>query len=297
MKIKGRKIFLIFTLLIALFSVIFVTSGKYIYNSVWNYYLKSKGFYFESDLLNTNTKKNSFLKWDGSDIYFTVKNSLNNELVSEYDISYKISCTVLEEESEYIDCILNGTNSSVYNGSLSSVAKCVNNIDETDVSKLNKADCEINGYTWNNEITLKNNYFNLILKDETKNIDEVSIKITAESSSPYHKTLTGIFNINKVDSEGTELITYYQNFNEYDELSITNTTQNDKCAVINFNADNFLIDLNSTSILEYNTDSNEKVNQISIKIEKQSSNIYKFYKMDGQIETSIYDFIIEEKEC
>lgn len=297
MKKQRKKILIILILLIILVTTASLTLGKYAYNSIWNYYLSSKDFYFESDLLDINTKKNSLLRWDGNNVYFTVKNSLNKELISEYDISYKITCTVLNEQADYIDCILNGTNSSVFNGSLASIAKCKNVVDSEDVSALNKTECELNGYTWYEGITSKDNYFNLTLKDATKEIDEVSVKIVAESLTPYHKTLVGVFNLNKVDEEEADVVTYFQTFDDYDELSIINTTTSEKCLLIGFDANNYLLDLDINSVLEYNTDSNGKINEIKTKIEKQKSVVYNFYKLNDEKTYSISDFSIEEKEC
>lgn len=297
MKKRKDKIILILLIIVVLAVATTFTLGKYVYNSIWNYYLESKEFYFESDLLDINNKKNSILTWDGSNINFVLKNSSNKELISEYDISYKITCTVLNEEANYIDCVLNGTDSSVFNGSLSNVSYCVNNIDDEDVTSFDKKQCEIDGYTWKEEITSKNNYFNLVLKDNSKNIDEVSVKITAESINPYHKTLVGVFNLNKVDQNDTGLITHYEKYIEYDELSVINNSSSDKCLSINFDTNNYLFDLESNSYLEYATDSNDKINQIKIKVYKQSSSNYIFYKINDEKEYSINDFVVEEKEC
>lgn len=297
MKKQVKKVIFIIVMLFIVATAISLTFGKYAYNSVWNYFLKSKGFYFESDLLDIDNKKNSFLKWDGSDIYFVIKNSLNTELVSEYGISYKITCTVLGEEANYIGCSLNGTNLSEFYGNLSSNAACINSINTEDVSSLSKAECEINGYTWQQDISVKDNYFNLILKDATKNIDEVSVEITAESLTPYNKTLTGVFNLNKVEIEDTEIITNYQSFSEYDELTLINTTSEEKCLLIGFDSNSYLFDLNSVSTRGFDTDSNNNVNQIEVKIGKESSSAYNFYKLSDEKVYSVSNFNVEEKEC
>lgn len=297
MKKTKKKITIFLVITISLIVTTTITFGKYVYNSIWNYYLESKGFYFESDLLDINTKKNSLLTWDGSSVYFNIKNSLNKKLISDYNISYKLTCTVLGDEASYIDCILNDTNSSVYNGSLSTISTCINNIDDEDVSSLGKTECEIKGYTWYEEVTSKNNYFNLILKDNTKNIDEVSVKITAESINPYHKTLVGIFNLNKIEPEDSEIITYYENYSEYDELTIINESTIDKCILISFDSNNYSFDLDSNSYLEYSNNLNGKIDSIKIKVKKQNSVNYNFYKINSEKEYSINDFTIEEKEC
>ena len=295
MKLHKKKAVIFIIILCIITITATMTSAKYVYNSVWNYYLKSKGFYFESDLLTIDTKKNSLLKWDGSDIYFSLINSINPKLISDYDISYKISCDVLGEESNYVGCVLNGTESSNFNGNLSNKEYCYNDKDTEDVTLLDKIECELNGYVWKHEVTSKNNYFNLFLKDETKNIDEVSVQITVESMYPYHKTLKGIFNLNKIDEFDTNFEVDYQSFNEYDDVIIINKTTSDKCFSIEFNSKDYLFDINNHSVLSY--DFNETNNTINIKIEEQKSTNYKFYKINSKKQYSIDDFVIEEKDC
>ena len=296
MKQKSQKTAIIISMLLFIVTAISLTSGKYVYNSVWNYYLKSKGFYFESDLLDINTKNNSNLRWDGSNIAFVIKNSLNNELISDYDINYKVTCEVLGDEANYISCNLNNSNTALFNGNLSSGTSCINNIDEEDVSLFNKMECELNGYTWQEEITSKENYFNLELKDPTKSIDEVSVKITAESLTPYHQTLSGIFHLNKVEISDNPFIIDYIDYLENGEISITNTTTGDACFEVSFDNSNFLFDADN-NILDSYADSNNKINKISIKVKKQSNLSSKFYKINSSQKYSVNDFVIEEKEC
>lgn len=297
MKNKSNKIATILFIVGISVAAISLTSGKYVYNSVWNYYLKSKGFYFESDLLDINTKKNSNLRWDGSNVHFEIKNSLNNKLISDYDILYKVSCQVLGDESEYIDCVLNGSNSSSFEGNLSSGTRCINNINSENVDNLLKTECELNGYTWSEEITNKDSYFNLVLKDATKNIDEVSVKIVAESLTPYHKKLSGIFNLNMIEKTENPFIMNYYSYEDYDRLSITNTTEADACFAISFNSNDYLFDAESFEILGFKTDSNKKINQIDVKVKKENTSDYSFYKINSSKEYSINDLLIEEEEC
>ena len=297
MKSKRNKLLIMLFLMLLFVVTATLTLGKYAYNNAWNYYLSSKGFYFESDLLSINTKKNSMLRWDGSDINFQIKNSQNDKMISEYDISYKISCEVLGEEADYIKCSLNGTTEDVFQGTLTTTANCINTIDDKDVISLSKAECEIGGYTWNEQSSSKNNYFNLELMDPTKSIDEVSIKIIAESITPYHQTLTGIFNLNLVDSHDLELVTSYQSYSDYDEISITNTTNKEKCVYVSFDTSKHLIDLENASVSKYEADENGNVNKIELKLEEKKSLIYKFYKIFDRENYSIDDFEIQEKEC
>ena len=53
-----------------------ITYAKYVSNAVLNYYLSSKGFYFDSETLSINTKKNTDTSWNGEDVVFTLTNSV-----------------------------------------------------------------------------------------------------------------------------------------------------------------------------------------------------------------------------
>ena len=292
---KKKKILIVIFLFLMISITISLTLGKYVYNSVWNYYLTSRNFYFESDLLSIDTRNNSFLKWNGEDLYFKLKNNSNEKMVSDYDISYKITCSVLGDESEYIDCLLNGTNESIYYGILTNSSYCL--ADNEEDKKLNKAECEIKGYEWIIEPIKKDNYFNLKLTDNTKEIDEVSVKIVAESTSPYHKTLTGIFNLNKIDDFELEYNVEIENLNDYTELLITNKSSEKKCFLITFNSDDYLIDLDNNSIKSSEADELEKVNKIFVEVENKNYTKFDFYKLNLTKESSIQDFFVSEKEC
>lgn len=295
---KNKKKIILLTIVFCAIIVITVslTFSKYIYNSVWGYYLQSRGFYFSSSDLDVNNKKNSILTWDGSDVRFEIKNSENDSLVSEYDISYNVSCEILDEEKEYLSCNLNNTGQSTYSGNLSSTSKCIDYNTEKDVSNLIKSECELSGYTWKKEITTKEIYFNIDLTDETKSIDEVSVQVTVESTYPYKKALKGVFNLNLFEEEkGYEL--YYQDFDEYNEITILNKTNADSCFNISFsNAKNLYNNISNDSA-EILTSENNVINKIKVKTTKEASSTFKFYKIKPEEIYSIEDFTIEEVEC
>ena len=292
---KNKKILTMIFLILIISLTISLTLGKYVYNSVWNYYLTSRNFYFESDLLNINGRDNSFLKWNGENIYFSLKNNSNDKLVSDYNITYKVTCSVLGDESEYVECLLNNSNQSIYNGTLTSVSYCLGDTEEE--KKLNKTDCELNEYEWYNEPIKKDIFFNFKLTDDTKQIDEVSVKVVAESISPYHKSLTGIFNINKVEESLTEYNIEYEKFNDYDELYIINNSNEKKCFSIEFDSNDYLIDTNNNSIIKQEFDESGRVNKVLVELENESSLNYNFYKLNLEKEYSIDDFSIAEKDC
>lgn len=297
MKKYSKKIIFVLVFLAVFVAATSLTFGKYIYNSAWNYYLTSKGFYFKSDLLDINSRTNSILKWDGSNVIFNIKNSQNDELISEYDITYKVSCEVLGDETDYISCKLNGADSDEFTGNLVSLSKCLNKKDDIDVSSYSKAECEINGYEWKEDVANKENYFNLELTDSTKSIDEVTVKIVAESIIPYHEILEGVFILNRVAGKEEEIVVNYESHSEYDELSIINTTETNKCLEITFESNDYSIDPNEISYLDYKTDDSKKINKIDIKIPRKNSGIYKFYKINQEKVYSEDNIKILEKEC
>ena len=83
-----KKILIIISSIILLIFLTGFTKALYTSNSIWDYYLNSKGFYFESDY-NKSISVNNF--YDGSDISFILSNSLKDKY-TEDDISYTISC-------------------------------------------------------------------------------------------------------------------------------------------------------------------------------------------------------------
>ena len=104
------------TALFTLVGILIITRGityaKYAANAVLNYYLANKGFYFDSEELSINENKNIDTSWDGDSVYFTLTNSANNTLATEYDIKYKVTCSIEEEDNKTKVCYLNGTNKS-----------------------------------------------------------------------------------------------------------------------------------------------------------------------------------------
>lgn len=276
---------------IILITIILITSGftfaRYVSKSIWNYYLESQGFYLSSDKLSEDTSQNVDTLWDGESIHFSLTNTLNNEYGTDYDIDYTVNC-VTNNGSE---CYINGTDSSTYNGVLSTYSVCVNNKDDgVDTSSFDKTNCEINGYEWDNIPTVKDLYFDIADKD----LSEVTATITVTSTSPYTKTLTGDFILTKDKNIVGNITMDYQNYSSYDNLVISNSYDNDKCVKITWNADNLRID--SNDFLSYQTDSNGYINEIDIKINKKNNINYKFYKVNDNT-YSTKDFNLTEIEC
>ena len=289
---KITKVLLISVLILC--GMLFITKGvsyaKYASNSVWNYYLESKEFYFGSDDLSIQNVENINNNWDLSNIEFNIKNSENDIVGTEYDINYKVTCTT---NNEKVLCNINDTNKNVYTGVLSTVKKCVNEIDETNVSSLDKTNCELNGYEWKSVVSKKDLYFNLTSEEE---YDEVTVNINVTSTSPYKKTLLGTYKLTKDKSiNGVVDINYY-NYDNYDRLVVSNTYKVEKCALISFDPTKIRIETPLNNVNSYELHENGYINSIIIQIPSKENKSFKFYKLDSNIYTK-EDFTIIESDC
>lgn len=288
---KGK---IIAVLLIAiLFGICGFSYGKYISNSVKDYYLKSKGFYFSSDNLSINGTQNVNSIWDGNKTYFNLKNNLNQNVITNYDISYELSCEVEGDVKNYVACYLDGKEESTQIGVLSSSEICVNSKDDgVDVSSYTKTDCEINGYDWLSQISTNEIYFDVVKTDETYNLKDVTVKITATSSQPYQETLTGKFILSKETSIDDNINLKYLNYSNYDKLVIANSYSAVKCLTISWDANKTRI--NSDNISSYQVDDNGYINEINLNIDGKSAIDYTFYPIG---ESTSDDFVLVENTC
>lgn len=96
-----KKLIILLVLVISLLLVTGVTKALYASNSIWDYYLNSKGFYFENDYDKTLTLYNY---WDGNSIDFTVLNSKKNKYTDD-NITYEVTCNV----PNGVTCKINGS--------------------------------------------------------------------------------------------------------------------------------------------------------------------------------------------
>lgn len=290
-----KKNLLIFTIILGI--GIFITCGftfaKYASNAIWNYYLTSKEFYFTSDELKEENQQNINNQWDGSSTYLTLKNSSNESNVTDYDISYKATCTIKNSSVNSSRCVLSGTNSDTFEGVLSSHEMCINkSVDGIDVSNYSKADCEVNGYEWTNKVASKDLYFDIIADSE---VEDVTAVVTVTSTSPYKKTLTGEF-ILKKDKYQEKIQMLYHNYNNYDELVVTNSYNQKKCVNIKWDSSKLKIDYEEDKITSYEEDENGYINSINLTIPAKNNLNYKFYKLDkNNYNTS--SFTLTEKDC
>lgn len=182
-----RKKQILLLLAIVLCSVSFViVFGRYVTNSVNNFFLRSKEFYFFSDKLSEGIDIFQIENWSGVDDYTIIinMNSRKNNLeVATYDIGYDITYTC----SDNAIC------------QLSQTSGVISSDDNTDS-------------------------FNVIITPNTqlKTGDKVVVNIKATSKTDYVKTLKGKFTLVVGQEDLTYQITDKPN-TPYAELSITNT--------------------------------------------------------------------------
>lgn len=264
------------------------TYAKYSKNSAWNYYLNSQGFYISSEQLD-NEQKNVNTMWDGGSTNFNIKNNINKNQITDYDIRYSVRCEILTEDIE-ATCKLNGTNKSTITGVLSSGSSCINEIDEKDVNEYGKTQCEMEGYEWQSLATTQQMYFDI---ESEENIENIDVKITLNTTSPYTKTLTGIFNLYKNDIDEGTITKQLNNNQKYDELIISNTYETTKCVDIEFNSSKRIVEKENT-MSNFINDENGYIKEFKINIESMKNKKIVFYNKNLAEDYTIDDFIVTE---
>ncbi len=277
-KIKKYVLIMISMAIGGLICIFGFTFAKYASTSVWDYYLKSRGFYFSSDYLGSNTINNYNTLWDGGSVHFNIKNNLNESVITDYDIDYRVTCMVEGDAATYTECHINGTSTHTQDGVLSSFQVCVNNSDDgIDASLLNKTNCELGGYDWTNQIAVKDLYFDVVLIDQQYELTDVVVNVTATSTAPYSKALRGNFTLHKSNAEEGEISLNYKNYSNYDRLIISNSYQNSKCVRVAWDSTKLIINEDGNSFNHFEVDESGYINAIVFPIATKDSVNYVFY--------------------
>lgn len=257
-KSKTNKIIkLLIILAILLFLVPTMTSmSKYVYNAIHNYYLGTKGFYFNSDKLASDHIEYEIANnWSGAETYtITVNlNSKKNDLLfAETDIEYEITYT----HSDNIECSISKTKGTIVgtnNGGINEDYFTIT-IDPANATSL------VNG-------------------------EQVWVDIEVTSTAPYKATLSGKLII----GVGTEDISYEiidSANNPYIEVNITNSLNEGADVNLEFDPNLVLLDMTSAFYLNSIETTTQDINGYSY-IKSVKSHIgtlettsVKFYKVD-----------------
>lgn len=289
MKNRKKLIVLIIILSFILMISYGVSYARYASNSIWNYYLESKGFYFTSNTLENKKVVND---WDGSRVYVDVRNSVNSYIATEYDIEYEMTCNIKGEVNG--KCVINGTDSNVYKGTLSTFEGCVNLKDEVDVSSYNKETCNNEGYSYRVKESVANNYFEVVSNDENE-INNITVEIIVKSVSPYTRTLKNDIILSRSLDETGSLNLIYNEYSEYSRVVISNSYSEKKCVKLSFDSSKIRID-NDSNVISYGT-SDGYINNVTLEINSKSNINYLFYRVDNTKEYLESDFNLVETEC
>jgi len=272
-----------------------VTFAKYVSNFVWDYYLKAKGFYLYSDYLDTSTVKNVNTLWQGESVYFNVKNHLNQEVITNYDITYTILCTINGDASNHTECHLNSKESNTEEITLASYEICINNTEDgVDVSTYNQIDCEAGEYDWVNQPVIKDHHFDVVVTDEEYELTDVTVNITITSTAPYKKILSGDFILHQGEIKEEDITLKYDNYDNYDRLIITNSYPVNKCVKVTWDSSKLIINALPNDFSNYGVDANDYINEIIFNIGAKDSISYIFYPKNFDIIYDVTEFLIEE---
>lgn len=290
---KKRKIKGGFVVLLVLTLLFVITKGfsyaRYASNAVFNYYLSSKGFYFESEELSFDTKKNVDTMWDGDKVYFTVSNNSNESLASEVDINYEVKCEVLEENTTK-KCTINGTGSDYLEATLSANFEC------NDSSYTTEDACVTNGKEWVSKPASSTLYFEVT--DENNEILSANVKIIVTSVKPYKKELSATYSLIKDNSSLGELSMKYEESLINSKLIITNSYNEDKCVYVSWNASDFVFNDKTNSYIGTGTDSDGNIIGTYFILNKMDSTSLEFYKKDSTIQyNELYFKMVESNLC
>ena len=280
-KYTKRQIFIIALILLNFISFIIIF-GRYLTNTINDFFVRSKEFYFFSDKLSEKTSIYQVDNWSGVDDYIITinMNSSNNNIeVASYDIGYEISYTCSENA----------------------------------ICQLSKNEGTILANT-------NSDYFNLTITPnrQLNTGDKVVVTVTVKSTAPYKKTISGKFTL----VVGKEKLSYQitdSSQNPYMQLSMTNTlsyyTVNERFSTYNvgdkididtylklstidkgkcysalvdikFDPNEILFDVtnnayaDATNITTTVINGKTYINGFSIKIDAISSKEIRFYKVD-----------------
>lgn len=278
---QKKQIIIILIILLCSLSFVIVF-GRYVTNSVNNFFLRSKEFYFYSDKLSEKKDVFQVDNWSGVDDYTIIVNMnsrKNNIQVASYDIAYDIKYTC--------------SNNAICQ--LSKTSGIISKEDNTDS-------------------------FNLTITPNTqlKTGDKVTVEVEATSKTSYKKTIKGKFTLVVGKENLTYQITDKPN-NPYMDLRITNTlsyyivdeafggyAQKDKIDIdtylelsdqdkakcysnvvtMEFDPNEILIDITNenyqkaTNVTTTVIDQKSYINSITLPIDAISSADIRFYKKD-----------------
>ena len=258
-KIKVINLFfvLIIFMIIVFLTPKMVSTAKYVYNVIHEYYLSSKDFYFSSDKLSLNHSEYEITNnWSGAEPYVITVNmsSKENDMAyTEADINYEITYTC----SNNIQCTLNKNTGTI-------VGRGNNGVNE--------------------------DYFTISITPAGGSaLGEGAtawVDITATSTAPYTQSISGklILEVGSADISYEIIDAVNQ---PYLSVNITNSQSVGANVTLHYNPQVVLLDmtnrfyLNSTSNTTQQLNGYPYLNTITSYVESLSTTTVKFYKVDS----------------
>lgn len=206
----NKKTFLLIAALICLTFFIVRSFSKYVIQKTDTHIQSATEFYFESDIAEINTGKEYIIKdWNGNEenIEFNVKNYLNKLLVTNEDITYKISTEV--QEPDNINVVVKNkqneevTDNQIITGSQLNDKKYVLNIAANNKNEL------IDGTTYN--IKLKITAISPYTKELIANIKLIYGSIQKYEANLINETDKEYVKLNLKINEPQEITIKYDN--------------------------------------------------------------------------------------
>lgn len=299
---KYSKKYVILVILLICISAVFIFSGnksiaRYVSNSFWNYFVKSKDFYFTSDSLSEVVTKNVDNLWTGTSVNFVIRNGINDKVVSNTDIEYEVTCDIVGEAESYTACKLNGTNNNTVTDTIASSQVCSNSTgDGKNVSAYNEETCLSEGYDYIYIPVEEELYFDIVLTDNSKEIKDIVVNITAASITPYKKEIKGVFTLHKSELNDDQIVLNYKNYSDYGKLTITSSYSVNKCMELSWNSDNLSIN-SSSNILNKAYDLNGYINKAVFLVNSKSNVSYIFNSRDLETVYNSDSFTISESSA
>lgn len=280
-KYKKKQIVILALIVLSLLSIVIVF-GRYVTNTINNYFVRSREFYFNSDKLSENNSVYQVDNWSGVDDYMITinMNSNNNNIESAsydigYNISYKCSDNAICQLSKTSGTILANTNADFFNLTITP---------NTQLSTGDKVVVEIEvNSTAPYKKTLKGKFTLVVGKEK------LSYQITDEEQSPYMilsmtNTLT-YYNVKEAFGsyfEGQKI--------DYDTYLKLTDDEKKKCysaiVKIQFDPREILFDVtnnaytDATDMTTVSIDGNTYISGFTIKIDAISSREIRLYKVD-----------------
>ena len=283
MKKKYKIIYIMLLILIFLLMCLIITTfGRYITNSVNNFFVRSKEFYFNSDKLKEDTAVYQVDNWSGIDDYTIVVNMnsrKNNLQAATYDIGYTVSYTC----SDNAICQLEKSSGTIPSdtNSDSFFLKITPN-GQLDVGDKVEVEIEVNS-TAQYQKKLKGK-FSLVVGKE-----RLSYEITDKQQNPYMQVrLTNTLTYYTVKQAfGSYSVGQKLDYENYMALSNEDKNKCSSCIVtLTFDPEDVLIDTtnevveNAISTTKQMINGKEYINSVTIKMDAISSEDIRFYKLD-----------------